>query len=380
MSETLVIAITGLSVVIWIGLLLARGSFWRADQRLGPAGELEHWPQVVAVIPARDEAETIDQTVSSLLAQDYPGDLKIIVVDDNSTDGTAQAAGASPCLHVISGRPLQAGWTGKLWAVRQGLEAAGKFAPASKYVLLTDADITHDPGNLRQLVFKAEANDLSLVSLMVKLRCQNFWERFLIPAFVFFFQKLYPFAWVNDPKSGMAAAAGGCMLVRLDTLQQAGGIDPIKNRLIDDCALGALIKAQGPIWLGLAERTSSSRAYTQLSEIWQMVARTAFVQLDHSILKLLGTVIAMLVIYLAPPVGLIVGVLTNNPELIVLGAMGWGLMSFAYLPTLKYYKRSILMSLGLPAAGFLYTLMTISSAVRHWRGVGGSWKGRSYSK
>jgi len=379
-NGTLTITITGLSVIIWIGLLLARGNFWRADQRLGPAGELDHWPEVVAVIPARDEAETIGQTVSSLLAQDYPGELKIIVVDDNSTDGTAQAAGISSCLHVISGRPLQDGWTGKLWAVSQGLEAVDEFALTSKYVLLTDADITHAPGNLRHLVFKAEGDGLSLVSLMVKLRCQNFWERFLIPAFVFFFQKLYPFPWVNDPKNGMAAAAGGCMLVRLDTLQRAGGIDSIKDRLIDDCAMGALIKAKGPIWVGLGELTSSSRAYNRLSEIWHMVARTAFVQLDHSVLKLLGTVVAMVLIYLAPPVGLIVGVLTNSPELILLGTMGWGLMSIAYMPTLRYYKRPLLTSLGLPAAGFLYTLMTVSSAVRHWRGVGGSWKGRSYSK
>ncbi len=298
MNEIHVIAISGLSVLIWLSLLFARGGFWRADQRLGRAGELVNWPDVVAVIPARNEAETIDQTVSSLLEQDYPGEFRVVVVDDNSTDGTAAAAGQSFRLDVISGQPLEAGWTGKLWAVKQGLEAAEEFAADAEYVLLTDADITHDSANLRELVFKASKEDFHLVSLMVKLRCQSFWERLLIPAFVFFFQKLYPFRWVNTSANRMAAAAGGCMLIRLDTLRRAGGVEMIRDRLIDDCALGTLIKAKGAIWLGLAGQTFSSRSYDQLSEIWNMVARTAFVQLDHSVLNLSGTVMAMIVIYL----------------------------------------------------------------------------------
>jgi len=379
-SEVLGLTITILSASIWIGLLLWRGDFWRAGQRLDPAGELDSWPQVVAVIPARDEAQTIGKTVLSLLAQDYPGELGIVVVDDNSTDGTKQAAGSSSRLLVISGQSLKDGWTGKLWAVKQGLEAAAEFSPDAKYVLMTDADISHDPDNLQELVFKAERDGVHLVSLMVKLRCQNVWERFLIPAFVFFFQKLYPFSWVNDPQNRMAAAAGGCMLIRIDALRRAGGIELIRDRLIDDCAMGALIKTQGPIWLGLAERTHSSRAYTRLSEIWHMVARTAFVQLDHSVLKLFATVTAMLVVYLTPPVSLIVGGMVDKPVFVISGVLGWGLMSFAYVPTLRYYERSRLMSLTLPLAGLLYTLMTISSAVQHWRGVGGSWKGRSYPK
>ncbi len=380
MGETPVIAITGLSVLIWLCLVFARGGFWRADQRLGRAGELANWPDVVAVIPARNEAETIGQTVSSLLEQNYPGEFRVVVVDDNSTDGTAAAAGLSSRLKIISGQPLADGWTGKLWAVKQGLEAAGAFAVDAEYVLLTDADITHDSANLRELVYKATNDNLHLVSLMVKLRCQSFWERLLIPAFVFFFQKLYPFRWVNEPTNRTAAAAGGCMLVRLDTLRRAGGVEMIRDRLIDDCALGSLIKAQGPIWLGLAGRTFSSRAYSRLSEIWNMVARTAFVQLDHSAPNLFGTVMAMIVIYLTPPAGIVVGLLSGTLVSVVLGVVGWGIMSAAYIPTLRLYGRSLLWSLTLPVAGLFYTLMTVSSAVRHWRGNGGAWKGRSYSK
>jgi hopene-associated glycosyltransferase HpnB len=379
---TIVIAVVTLSALIWVFLLIARGGFWRSDQRLSSAGEMSEWPDVVAVIPARNEVETIAQTVESLLSQDYPGRLDIIVVDDNSTDGTKEAAenavGASDNLYVASGSPLKAGWTGKLWAVNRGLEVAAERAPDAKYILLTDADITHDRGNLSDLVFKASTQQLHLVSLMVKLRCEELWELFLIPAFVFFFQKLYPFAWVNDRSNRTAAAAGGCMLIRLDTLRAAGGIEPIKNELIDDCAMGRLIKSHGPIWLGLATKTSSSRVYSDLSDIWHMVARTAFVELDHSVMKLIGTVVAMAIIYLSPIVGLIVGFTNGYLELSVISAAAWGLMSFAYCPTLKLYNRPYSTSLFLPVAGFLYTLMTISSAINHWRGQGGAWKGRSY--
>ncbi len=375
-----IIGASGLSILIWIYLLAARGGFWRADQRVNRAGKLEKWPDLVAVIPARNEVETIGATVASLLDQDYPGNLKIIVVDDNSTDGTGDAVGRSDNVHVLTGTSLEVGWTGKLWAVHQGLVLAEKISPNAEYTLLTDADITHHRSNLSELVFKAASESLHLVSLMVKLRCATFWEYFLIPAFVFFFQKLYPFSWVNSQTNNTAAAAGGCMLIRLDTLRHAGGVKRIKDHLIDDCAMGTLIKSEGPIWLGLSDKTTSSRAYVTLFEIWHMVARTAFVQLDHSILKLLGTIVAMIVIYLAPPLGFFVGVLTHNAEMSAMGALGWGLMSFAYHPILKLYGRSRIEAFCLPAAGFLYALMTVSSAVRHWRGAGGNWKGRTYSK
>jgi len=379
-SETVALAVGGVSLAIWLYLLIGHGRFWQADQKLEIAGQPDKWPAVVAVIPARDEAETIGRTVTSLLGQNYQGDLKIVVVDDNSADGTREAAGNSSRLLVVSGKPLISGWTGKLWAVSQGVEAAQAFSPDAEYILFTDADIEHHAENIAELIWKAEDEKIDLVSLMVKLRCESFWERLLIPAFVFFFQKLYPFPKVNNPENKMAAAAGGCMLVRLSALLAVGGIDPIKDRLIDDCAMGQLIKSKGPIWLGLAEKTKSLRAYDQLSEIWHMVARTAFVQLDHSILKLIGTVIAMAVIYLAGPVLVFVGGMSGNPIITFMGTGIWGVMCIAYGPTLKLYQRNAVTGLMLPMAGLFYTLMTISSAIRHWRGVGGAWKGRSYPK
>lgn len=371
-----------LSLVIWIYLLLFRNRFWRADQRLGEAGERAHWPEVAAVIPARNEAPTIGVTVASLLGQDYPGALTVVVVDDNSDDGTkeiAMNAGEGDArLHVVGGRPLEAGWSGKLWAVSQGIAAAAERAPDAEYLLLTDADIAHDRGNLKRLVDKAEREGRHLVSLMVMLGAEAFWERWLIPAFVFFFQKLYPFPAVNDQKSKVAAAAGGCMLVRRATLQAAGGIAAIRGALIDDCALARLIKEKGAIWLGLATRTRSLRAYGRLSEIWDMVARTAYVQLDHSPLQLLGTVIGMALIYLAPPAALIGGAILASVPLVAIGGAAWLLMLRAYAPTLRLYRQPAWHGLVLPLTAGLYTLMTLSSAWRHWRGRGGAWKGRHY--
>jgi len=369
-------------------LAFFRGRFWKSDQRLATAGERVNWPEVAAVIPARNEVLTIGRTVASLLGQDYPGRFQVIVVDDNSEDGTVEAARDAvrqqERLHVIQGKPLEAGWSGKLWAVQQGIEAISYRAPDATYVLLTDADIEHGPENLRELVWKAETEKRDLVSLMVLLRATGFWEKLLIPAFVFFFQKLYPFAHVNDPAKRTAAAAGGCMLVRRDALDRAGGIARIRNRLIDDCALAAAIKHNGAIWLGLTDRTKSLRAYDHLSEIWNMVARTAFVQLDHSIVNLAGTLVGMAVLYLAPPSALVFG-FAGGAEgglsflIGLLGATAWGLMAFLYWPTLKLYRMHPLWSPTLPLSGLLYSLMTLSSAIRHWRGSGGAWKGRSYS-
>lgn len=376
---TLAIWVAGaVSLAAWAVLVMARHGFWRADQRLADAGPRDYWPRVVAVIPARNEAETIGITVRSLLDQDYPGDLRVVVVDDNSDDGTAAAAGQSPRLSVVSGAPLAAGWSGKLWAVSQGIAMAEDLAPDARYLLLTDADIDHQRGNVARLVDKAERDGLHLVSLMVKLRAESFWERWLIPAFVFFFQKLYPFPAVNDPRCPMAAAAGGCMLVRRDTLAAADGIAAIRDRLIDDCALARLIKAHGPIWLGLATRTRSLRAYARLGEIWNMVARTAFVQLDHSIWQLIGAVAGMAMVYLAPPLALVAGAAAGEWPAMGLGLAAWALMVVAYAPTLALYDQSPLRGLALPMVAALYTLMTVSSALRHWRGRGGGWKGRHY--
>lgn len=375
-------------LVIWLGLLSLRGGFWRADQRLKTPGFLngsaggEKWPSVIAVIPARNEAKTVGAVVSSLLGQDYPGAFGVVLVDDGSSDGTAdkarKAAGDSIRLSVIKGAPPPPGWTGKLWAMAQGLEQAKSTAPDCVYLLLCDADITHDPANLRRLVAKAEGENLDMVSLMVMLRCKSFWERLLIPAFVFFFQKLYPFPWVNDPLNRTAAAAGGCMLVRRFALEKAGGLEAIRGRLIDDCALAGIIKNNGPVWLGLTGHVHSLRSYKRLGEIWKMVIRTAFVQLNYSVLRLIGAVLAMLLTYLGPPLAAVAGILMGDPLMFLGGVIAWFLMVFAYDPTLELYGQPAWRGMMLPIAALLYTLMTVDSALQYRRGRGGMWKGRSY--
>ncbi len=373
------------SCVAWLVFLFFRGGFWRGDQRLtAGAAEMDRWPAVVAVIPARDEAETIGATVASLLEQDYPGGLDVVVVDDGSSDGTtaaALAAGAgSDRLAVIGGEPPQAGWTGKLWAVHQGLRHADERWPDAEFRLLTDADIEHDPNNLRRLVAKAETEGRDLVSLMVLLHCRSLWERLLVPAFVFFFQKLYPFPRVNDPERPEAAAAGGCMLVRRSALDAAGGIAAIRGQLIDDCALAARIKRRGSVWLGLTAQTRSLRRYDRLSEVWLMVARTAFTQLDYSTAALVATVFGMVVIYCAPPLAAAYGIAATNVAAAGLGGFAWLLMVAAFWPTLRLYRMPVWWGLLLPVTAFLFTLMTVDSARRHWQGRGGLWKGRSYGE
>lgn len=376
-------AVTGLSLALWVGLLAFRGGFWRADQRLPDRPpDRPQWPGVVIVIPARNEAPTIGRTVASLLDQDYPGRVSIVVVDDNSDDGTfhaagaGHAAGASERLLVIQGRPLQPGWSGKLWAVKQGLVAARDIDGDAPYVLLTDADILHDRQSLLRLVAKAEGDNLDLVSLMVRLRTETFWERLLIPAFVFFFQMLFPFSWVNDPSRGTAAAAGGCLLVRRPALEKAGGVDAIRGRLIDDCALAEAIKQNGPIWLGLTAKVESLRPYDGLGEIWRMVTRTAYEQLGNSPLLLAGAVLGMTVLYLVPPLAAFLG---GDPWIVGAGVVTWwGLMEMAYGPTLRLYGMPLAWGLLLPVSAFLFTLMTVASAIRHWQGRGGNWKGRTY--
>lgn len=371
-----------LSLLIWLYLSLFHGKFWQSDQFLNNnAVNKKALPSVACVIPARDEAESIAATVRSLLDQDYPLDFRIIVVDDNSSDGTADVARSAANssleekrLGIVPGAALPDGWVGKMWAVSQGVAAAGKV----DYLLLTDADIVHAPDNLSRLIGKAEAENLGLVSLMVKLRCVSVWEKFLIPAFIYFFQKLYPFAQVNDPAHRIAAAAGGCMLVHAETLQQAGGIEAIRDRIIDDCALARLIKPHRPIWLGLAEDTHSLRAYTSLVPIWNMVARTAYVQLGHNPLLLISTIIGMALLYLLPPLALLVGLLSGDTTLALLGGAIWLIIAWTYLPTLDLYRANGLWAFSLPFAGILYALMTMDSARRHYAGQGGAWKGRTY--
>ena len=376
-------AAAALALAAWLYLAILHGRFWRADQRLDPAPPPPStWPEIVALIPARDEADVVGRAVASLLAQDYPGAVSVVLVDDRSTDGTAEAAraaaGGDARLTAIQAPPLEPGWTGKLWAMNAGLGHALRAHPEARFVLLTDADIAHERSALRRLVAKAEAERRDLVSLMVKLHCVGVWERLLIPAFVFFFQKLYPFPRVNDPGNRTAGAAGGCMLVRRTALARIGGLAPIKGALIDDCALARAIKAGGPIWLGLAEASASLRPYDGLGGIWRMVARTAFTQLRFSVLLLAGTVLGMAVLYAAPPIAAILGILSACWTMVALGAAGWLLMAALYRPTQRLYVRPAWESALLPVAALLYLLMTLSSAVAHWRGRGGAWKGRTY--
>jgi hopene-associated glycosyltransferase HpnB len=370
------------SLLVWLWLLLFRGGYWRCDQLLmGKVPDLTECPNVVAVIPARDEAESIHQAVTSLLKQSFLGSLKIIVVDDNSSDGTAEIVAAmdDERVEVISGKPLPENWAGKMWAVAQGIEHAEVKFPKTPYLLLTDADIEHGQGVLAHLVAKAEKGQLDLVSLMVRLRCQTLWEALLIPPFVYFFQKLFPFPWVNNPGRKTAAAAGGCMLVRWTALQRIGGISRIGDRVIDDCALAAAIKPGGPIWLGLGETSHSLRGYDRLGGIWDMVARTAFVQLGRSNIMVALSTIGMMFLYFLPPIALIFGVRNADLAVVVFGAAGWSIMAASIVPTLKLYGLNAAYSVLLPIAGGLYGAMTISSALRDRRGKGGAWKGRSYS-
>lgn len=366
-----------LALSVWIYMLAGRGAFWRARERddadMPPAPA--RWPSVVAVVPARDEADVIARTLASLLAQSYEGPFRVVLVDDRSTDGTASAARELPGgdrLAVIDGSPRPSGWTGKLWAVLQGV-AYATDAHAPDYLWLTDADIAHAPDNLARLVARAEEKRLVLVSLMAKLHCASLVERFTIPAFVFFFDMLYPFGWVNDPRKKIAAAAGGCMLVRREALERAGGIATVAGEIIDDCALGRAMKKQGPIWLGLTDRAVSARPYEGLGEIRRMVARSAYAQLGYSPLLLLGCLAGLILVYAAAPMLALFG--HGWPR--ALGALAWLAMAVAFFPMLRFYRTSPLWGFALPAIGVLYALFTLDSAVQHWRGRGGMWKGRA---
>ena len=374
-----------ISFLVWVWLFACRGNFWRADQRLSEAPAPLAWPHIAAIIPARDEAETIDPVITSHLASRYPGKFTVILVDDQSSDGTAalaqNAAMDDPRFHLMTAPPLAVGWTGKLWAMRCGVEHAREVAPKAQYFLFTDADIVHDANTLTKLAAKAEAECLSLTSLMARLDARGVWGVLLIPAFIYFFQKLYPFPQANDPWHDIAAAAGGCMLVRRRALERTGGAAAIKGDLIDDCALARQIKgdAERRIWLGLAdEEVISLRDNRSLSSIWTMVSRTAFTQLDYSWLKLIGTVIAMTLIYLAPPVIAITWPLHDNSSAAFIAIAAWLIMAITYRPTATLYQQNWLKIFALPAAALFYTLMTITSAWKHLRGRGGQWKGRAY--
>ncbi len=405
MALSIALAITGASLLAWVWLLLCRGFYWRMDQVLPMKGrwanDSSDWPAVRAVVPARNEAELIPSTLPLLLDQDYPGPMEVILVNDRSADATEEAAlrcgshGPPGRLRVITGESLPPDWTGKLWAMDQGVRAVTSESGASapEFLLFSDADVAHPPNSVQALVSKACSEDLDLVSLMCHLQVRTPWDRLLLPAFVYFFCKLFPFRWVNDPDKPTAAAAGGCMLLRRDALERSGGLKQISGELIDDCALASAVKTSGraqggKTWLGLTSGVRSLREYGGLGGIWSTVSRTAFTQLRYSPLLLLLTVLGMTLVYAAPVLGACGGLAAGLWDqdstlalwLLAASLLSWILMTGSFLPVLARYRVSSLFAFMLPLAAALYTLMTIDSALKFWQGKGGSWKGRTYSR
>jgi len=368
------LAIAALCCLIWLYLIGARGKFWRIAPAAAPTLRFASAARVAVIVPARNEADLIGQTTQSLLAQDYPGPLHIFVVDDQSSDQTAAVARDAAAKHgerltIIASVPLPAGWTGKMWALAQGVQQASAFAP--DYFLFTDADVVHAPQSVSSMVALAEAGNHDLVSMMVTLRCESFPERALIPAFVFFFFMLYPPAWVNSKKHKTAAAAGGDILVRPAALARIGGIAAIRHELIDDCALAREIKRTGSVWLGLTKNARSIRPYVSFGVIGRMISRNAFYQLNHSAWLLIGTIIGLAVTYAAPPVLLFFGGWAA-----LFGASAWLLMTFSFMPIERFYSLSPLWALALPLVAMFYAGATVHSAIQYWLGRGGEWKDR----
>jgi hopene-associated glycosyltransferase HpnB len=407
-----IVAVCAIAAIAWTYLLAGHGGYWRANQRLPPASaDPAAWPSVTAVVPARNEAAVLPGTLPTLLTQDYPGALRVVLVDDDSSDQTSEVAlaigreaaargdpgGSSPQrgtaigreaadhgrLRIVSGSRTPPGWAGKVWAMEQGLRAAGDAG----YVLFTDADISYAPGTVAALVRAAEGDDRGIVSQMALLRAGAFWERLLVPAFVYFFAQLYPFRWVNRPGARTAAAAGGCMLVRRSALTAAGGLERIRDARIDDVALGRLLKgppASARCWLGLTTSVISRRPYPRLSGLWDMIARSAYTQLRYSPVALAGTLAGLLWLYALPPAAalgglgwLAAGGGLTAAWLAAAGLAGWAIMTVSYVPTLRLYRLSPWRAPGLPLIAVMYAAMTADSARRYHLGRGGQWKGRT---
>jgi hopene-associated glycosyltransferase HpnB len=383
------LGVAAASLAAWTVLAVGRGRFWesKVDDQRGAARGVHAPKRVEVIVPARNEAETIGPAVASLVAQRYEGPLAITLVDDDSSDDTAavarRAIDPSPQrtrFGIAPGRALRSPWTGKLNALDAGVAFVERERGRPDYWLFTDADIEHEADNLGELVAKAERDGLDLVSSMVHLHCESDWERLLVPAFIFFFAKLYPFAWSNDPRRTTAAAAGGCVLLRASALERIGGLPAIADRLIDDCALASAVKTSGgAIWLGLSSRAASIRAYETLEPFWTMVKRTAFTQLGRSYAATVGAALGMAVLYLAPPALTAVGVARRDARLVFVAGVTWALMSALYVPTLRAYGRPTRDAITLPLAATLYVAMTLDSALAHARGRGGRWKGRVQS-
>ena len=370
------------SLVVWVVLTFFRSAFWQVhafeDEQVPPSAP-EKWPSVVAVVPARNEARSIERVLSSLVGQEYGGPFQIIVGDDHSEDGTgalaeqaAQASGGSSRTALVTAETLESGWTGKLWALEQGVQKAGTLTP--DYFWFTDADVVQGPDTLARLVTRAESRRLDLVSLMVLLEARSLAERFLIPPYLYFFLKLYPPRWIADPKSRTAGAAGGCILLRRVTLERVGGLAAIRGEVIDDCALARAVKrGGGRIWMGLTRKSVSLRSYRAVSEIRDLIARTAFTQLGYSAPLLLGTLCGMLWTYWLP----VIFSFSRDPAVWRISLAAWALMTITYLPTVRFYGLSPLWAPTLPLAAVFYSYATWLSAWRYWLGRGGQWKGRA---
>jgi len=367
------------AALIWAFLACGRGMFWRTDVRLPhspPAGTRTSWPSVAIIVPARDEVNVLPDTVPSLLAQDYPGPVRLILVDDNSADGTgALVTERWPAVRVIDPSPPEPGWAGKLWALRAGVVAAGDV----DFLLFTDADIAHGPGSLTALVRAASDGHLDLVSQMARLRVRTVWERLIVPAFVYLFAMLYPFRWSNKPGARTAAAAGGCSLVRRAALERAGGLAVIRSAVIDDVALARALKRSGSrIYLGLAGPVESVRPYDDLAALRRMIARSAYAQLRHSLLLLVGTVLGLGLVFVVPPAAVVIGLLAHDRRAAIIGAVAWSAMAGTFAPMVRYYRQPMVTAWALPFTAVLYLAMTVDSAVQHYRGRGALWKGRTY--
>jgi hopene-associated glycosyltransferase HpnB len=375
--SVLATSVAALTAVTWSYLAFARGSFWRIKNDKPDASSKPGFSgRVVAVVPARNEAELIGPVITSLLNQSVA--MPVVLVDDESTDGTAdiarrasEKAGKADALIVIQSKPLPARWTGKLWAMHQGIERARALKPT--WLMLADADVLHDAETVANLGLIASHGPYDLVSFMVKLHCESLPEKLLIPAFVYFFFMLYPPPWIRDTRRSTAGAAGGCMLVRAETLERAGRLEAIRSEVIDDCSLARLLKQDGArLWIGLTDLSQSLRRYGTFSDVERMVSRTAFNQLKHSSLLLLGTIAGMLITYLAPPLLL----LTRSRLAIVMGAAAWVAMTMTYSTMVRYYRLNPAWALTLPLAALFYLGATLHSAVKYWNGSGGNWKGR----
>ena len=379
---TAALILAALTLLIWVVLTFFRGAFWQLrafDDDIAPHATPAAWPRVVCVMPARNEAETIARAVASLAKQEYPGALRIVIVDDHSEDATsdlakaaAQDAGAADRVQIMRAAALQSGWTGKLWALQQEIESNPQDSP--EYFWFTDADIVHAPDTLARLVSHAEQQHSDLASLMVLLQAKSFPERLLMPPFLYYFLMLYPPKWIPDATAKTAGAAGGCILLRRTALERIGGFAAIRAEVIDDCALARAVKRSGgTVWMGLTRKSVSLREYRTFGEVRDLIARTAFTQLKYSPLLLLGTLAGMLLTYVAPVV------LTFHPQTEVwrLGLAAWLLMALTYLPTVRFYGLSPLWAPFLPVAAAFYSYATWLSAVRYWLGRGGQWKGRA---